>query len=87
MSQDAGMSSLTVDTVTAARLLGCSAACLRSLARNGSAPIEPLHLGRHLRWSVAHLQAVLGDGVADAVAAADVAAVAPAALRSIAATG
>lgn len=40
----------TLTTAEAAELLGVSADLLWKLARNGGAPVEPLRLGRALRW-------------------------------------
>lgn len=50
----------TLDTAQAADLLGCSRDHLWKLAREGTAPIEPLRLGSSLRWPTARLAAVLG---------------------------
>lgn len=49
-----------LDTETAADLLGISADTLWRLAREGEAPIEPLRLGRALRWPTARLLDLLG---------------------------
>lgn len=37
-------------TQQAAELLNCSPDLLWKLARNGTAPVEPIRLGRALRW-------------------------------------
>ena len=50
----------TLTSAQAADMLGCSTDHLWSLVRRGEAPIEPLHLGRSLRWSTAKLAALLG---------------------------
>ena len=50
----------TVDTPTAAEMFGCSTSCLWALVREGKAPIEPLRLGRKLRWPTAPLLELLG---------------------------
>lgn len=47
-------------TEQAAELLDCSPDTLWKLAREGTAPIEPLRLGRALRWPTAPLLALLG---------------------------
>lgn len=50
----------TLNTSQAAELLGISRDHLWALARAGDAPIEPLRLGRALRWPTARLAALLG---------------------------
>jgi predicted DNA-binding transcriptional regulator AlpA len=45
-----------------AELLGVSVDHLWALAREGSAPVEPLKLGRSYRWPTARLLALLGLG-------------------------
>jgi hypothetical protein len=52
----------TLDTPQAAELLGCGPDHLWALAREGSAPVEPLRLGRKLRWPTAQLLELLGLG-------------------------
>ncbi len=47
-------------TEQAAALLGVGRDHLWALAREGSAPIEPLRLGRALRWPTAPLLTLLG---------------------------
>lgn len=49
-----------VDTPTAAQLYGISADHLWALRRRGQAPIEPLVLGRCLRWPLASILRQLG---------------------------
>lgn len=49
-----------LDTKEAADLLGCSADLLWKLAREGDAPVEPVRLGRALRWPTARLLELLG---------------------------
>jgi excisionase family DNA binding protein len=43
-----------------AELLGVSVHHIWALAREGSAPVEPLKLGRSYRWPTARLLALLG---------------------------
>lgn len=50
----------TLDTSAAAELFGVSTDHLWALAREGRAPVEPLRLGRTLRWPTAKVLAVLG---------------------------
>jgi predicted DNA-binding transcriptional regulator AlpA len=50
----------TLDTHQAAEILGCSADHLWALVREDQAPIEPLRLGRKLRWPTARLLALVG---------------------------
>jgi predicted DNA-binding transcriptional regulator AlpA len=45
-----------------AELLGVSVDHLWALAREGTAPVEPLRLGRSYRWPTARLLALLGLG-------------------------
>jgi predicted DNA-binding transcriptional regulator AlpA len=45
-----------------AELLGVSVDHLWALAREGTAPVEPLKLGRSYRWPTARLLALLGLG-------------------------
>lgn len=51
---------LTTDQ--AAELLGVSPDLLWRLARDGEAPVEPLRLGRVIRWPTAALLDLLGLG-------------------------
>ena len=51
---------LTLCTEVVAGALGLSIWGLYDLARRGEAPIEPLRLGRRLRWRTADLLALLG---------------------------
>jgi hypothetical protein len=44
---------LTLTTEEAAEVYGCSPDHLWGLARAGTAPVEPLRLGRALRWPTA----------------------------------
>lgn len=50
----------TLTTEQAAEMLGVSRDHLWALQRAGEAPIEPLRLGRALRWPTARLAALLG---------------------------
>jgi hypothetical protein len=50
----------TVDTHKAAVLLGISKDLLYELQRRGEAPVEPLRLGRRLRWPTARLLDLIG---------------------------
>lgn len=50
----------TLSTDEAAGLLGCSTATLWKLVKRGEAPVEPLHLGRKLRWPTSKVLEVLG---------------------------
>lgn len=50
----------TLSTEQAAQLLGISTDLAYELVRRGEAPVEPLRLGRRLRWPTARLLAVLG---------------------------
>lgn len=59
----------TLDTPQAAELLGIGADHLWKMAREGTAPVEPLRLGRKLRWPTARLFDLLGiDHQEDAAA-------------------
>ncbi len=49
-------------TAKAAELLGVSTDHLWSLARSGTAPVEPLKLGRAYRWPTKKLLALIGVG-------------------------
>ena len=60
MLRDLGDLPPTLDTAQASRLLGVSKDLLWRLAREGTAPVEPLRLGSTLRWPTARLAAVLG---------------------------
>ncbi len=51
---------VSLTTPEAASLLGVSVDHLWGLARAGTAPVEPLKLGRAYRWPTAPLLAVLG---------------------------
>lgn len=48
-------------TAEAAELLRVRPDLLWKLAREGRAPVEPLRLGRSLRWPTARLLAALGE--------------------------
>ncbi|MDP9334302.1 MAG: helix-turn-helix domain-containing protein [Actinomycetota bacterium] len=60
---------IALDTATAADLYDVSPDHLWKLAREGRAPVEPLHLGRALRWPRASVLRSLGidasDGLTD----------------------
>ncbi len=51
---------VTLTTAETASLLGVSDDHLWALARAGTAPVEPLKLGRAYRWPTAPLLTVLG---------------------------
>lgn len=51
---------VTLTTAEAARLLGVTDDHLWALRRLGTAPVEPLKLGRAYRWPTAPLLALLG---------------------------
>ena len=51
---------MTLCTGDVAGALGLSIWGLYDMARRGEAPIEPLRLGRRLRWRTADLLALLG---------------------------
>lgn len=50
----------TLSTEEAAPWFGTTADTLRELARRGEAPLQPLQLGRHLRWPTALVLASVG---------------------------
>lgn len=50
----------TLSTEEVAGMFGCGVDHLWRLAREGSAPVEPLRLGRKLRWPTAKVLASLG---------------------------
>jgi predicted DNA-binding transcriptional regulator AlpA len=50
----------TIDTDTYADLLGVSRWTLYAAAKDGTAPIEPIHVGRAIRWPKAAVLASLG---------------------------
>lgn len=50
----------TLTTEQAAEMLGVSKDHLWKLAREGTAPVEPLRLGASLRWPTARLADLLG---------------------------
>lgn len=50
----------TLNSEQAAELLGVSVDHLWKLRRDGQAPVEPLQLGRTLRWPTAPLLVLLG---------------------------
>lgn len=50
----------TLDGHQAAELLGCSYWHLLELVKRGEAPVEPLRLGRSLRWPTAAVLRALG---------------------------
>lgn len=56
----------TLNTDEAAQLLGVSRDTLWRLAREGTAPVEPLRLGSALRWPTARLADLLGIPTAPA---------------------
>lgn len=58
----------TLDTPAAARLLGVSTDLLYRLVREGGCPVEPLRLGRAIRWPTLRLVEVVGaEAVAELV--------------------
>ena len=50
----------TLSTDEAADLFGCTPDTLYELVKRGEAPVEPLRLGRRLRWPTRKVLAVLG---------------------------
>jgi predicted DNA-binding transcriptional regulator AlpA len=54
------MEPLTVNTETAAQVLGISTWALYQAANAGTCPIEPIRIGRRLVWSKARLAELLG---------------------------
>ncbi len=50
----------TIDTETAARLFGVAAETLRSQIRAGGCPVEPIIVGRILKWPTAAILERLG---------------------------
>lgn len=50
----------TLTTAQAAEMLGVGRDHLWKLAREGTAPVDPLRLGSSLRWPTAKLAALLG---------------------------
>jgi predicted DNA-binding transcriptional regulator AlpA len=50
----------TLDTATAAEMFGVGKDHLYNLVRSGEAPIEPLRLGRTIRWPTARVLDLLG---------------------------
>lgn len=50
----------TLSTDEAAELLGTTADTLRDLLHRGEVPLQPIRLGRVLRWPTAELLRVLG---------------------------
>lgn len=50
----------TLDTETAAELLGVSRGTLWASARDGDAPVEPIRVGRRLRWPTRKILDLLG---------------------------
>lgn len=51
---------LTLDTETTAKVWGIGRDHLYRLVRDGEAPIEPLRLGRCLRWPTVKVLALVG---------------------------
>jgi len=51
---------LTLSTADAAELLGVCGKTLERSARNGTAPVEPIRVGRCLRWPTAPIVKLLG---------------------------
>lgn len=50
----------TLTTIETAELFDVNAETLLRLARRGEAPVEPLRLGRALRWPTARVLEALG---------------------------
>jgi hypothetical protein len=61
----------TLTTDETAVLLRVSTEHLWALARSGQAPVEPIRVGRRLRWPTAKVLGVLGIHAEDALAALD----------------
>jgi predicted DNA-binding transcriptional regulator AlpA len=59
---DIGTLPFVLTSEETAELLGVSVDHLWALAREGTAPVEPLKLGRVYRWPTARLLALLGLG-------------------------
>lgn len=57
---DLNSAEATLSTDEAADLLGCSPDTLYAMVRAGEGLVEPLRLGRVLRWPTAKVCAVLG---------------------------
>ena len=53
----------TMSTAEAAELLGCSAERLQQQRGKGTLPLEPLQLGRRLRWPTLKVAEALGVAV------------------------
>jgi hypothetical protein len=51
----------TVETAEAAALIGFRPQSLRKWACTGEGPIQPIRIGRRLRWSVAKLKKLAGE--------------------------
>lgn len=58
--RDVGSLPPTLDGHQVADLFGCSYWGLLDLVKSGSCPVEPLRLGRKLRWPTAEVLRVLG---------------------------
>jgi hypothetical protein len=58
----------TMSTAEAAELLSCTPEVLQRDRGKGTLPVEPLQLGRRLRWPSLKLAAVLGAGLEDEAA-------------------
>lgn len=58
--KDVGDLPTTLEADQVAELLGISKWTLYELNRRGEAPVQPLHLGRTLRWPTAAVLRVLG---------------------------
>jgi predicted DNA-binding transcriptional regulator AlpA len=59
---DVGSLPFVLTSEETAEMLGVSVDHLWALAREGTAPVEPLKLGRSYRWPTARLLALLGLG-------------------------
>jgi excisionase family DNA binding protein len=53
----------TFTTAEAAKFLGVSTDALYESVRNGEAPVEPLRIGRAMRWPVKRLMDLVGSDV------------------------
>lgn len=50
----------TIDASTAASIFGCSVWSLYEQVKRGDCPVEPLRLGRKLRWPTARVLDAVG---------------------------
>lgn len=61
----------TLDAEQTAEIFGCSKWSLYELVKRNECPVEPLHLGRKLRWPTAAVLRAVGLSVAEMPAPTD----------------